>query len=142
MGKDSVFAKKLREYRGEKTQSEIADILGISVNYYGHLERGLKLPSFEMIKKIIRATGKDANYWLGIESTQEIKPESLASSHDRSLLSIDKMSLDTLSAFFRDRVKHEIDVTRDSTFDRICEDISELYILLQKERKKEEGRIA
>lgn len=69
MEKDSVFAKRLREYRGKRTQSEVADILGISQNYYGHLERGLKLPSFEMIKQIISATGKDANYWFGIETT-------------------------------------------------------------------------
>ena len=54
------------------TQAEMAAILNISPNYYGQLERGLKLPSFDMIKNFIKATGKDANYWFGIDQPKDI----------------------------------------------------------------------
>ena len=86
MEKDSVFARKLRAYRGKMTQAEIADILGISQNYYGQLERGLKLPSFEMIKQIISATGTDANYWFGIDSRQYTSSEKAFKQEDISTI--------------------------------------------------------
>ena len=86
MEKDSVFARKLRAYRGKMTQAEIADILGISQNYYGQLERGLKLPSFEMIKQIISATGTDANYWFGIDSRQCTSSEKAFKQEDISTI--------------------------------------------------------
>lgn len=141
MKKEYVVGKKLREYRGNRTQAEMAALLDITPNYYGEMERGNKLPSFDMLLNFIRVTGKDANYWCGIESSQEIQYESSGSHHNTVPLSVDKMSLDTLSAFFRDRVKHEIDDTRGSTLDRIREDISDLYIFVA-ERKKKEERIA
>ena len=46
------------------------------------------------------------------------------------------MKIDTLSAFFRDCVKDEFDNIRDVTFERIRENIEELYILLKKEQDK------
>lgn len=86
MEKDSLFAKRLRKYRGKRTQSEIADIIGISQNYYGHLERGLKLPSFEMIKQIISATGTDANYWFGIDSPEDSHSDNAYKQEDVSAM--------------------------------------------------------
>lgn len=86
MEKDSVFARRLRQYRGKMTQAEIADILGISQNYYGQLERGLKLPSFEMIKQFVRATGKDANYWFGLNSPENVSLDKEVAHEDISTI--------------------------------------------------------
>ena len=149
MEKENIVGKKLREYRGKMTQAEFAAILEISPNYYGEMERGLKLPSYEMLCNFIKATGKDANFWFGIDDAQDtnVKDEKLfedthSGQNTRNNLSVDKMRLDTLSLFFRDRIIDEIDTVKDSTFDCIQENIEELYILLKKEKKKEQGKSA
>lgn len=101
------------------------------------MERGLKLPSYEMLFNFIKATGKDANFWFGIdtpENNNSVIVEPAKKQNTNNSLSVDKMKIDTLSAFFRDRVKDEVDNMRDVTFERIHEDIEELYILLKKER--------
>ena len=46
------------------------------------------------------------------------------------------MELDSLSSFFRDRVKHEIGTVKYSTFKRVREDIEELHIMLKYEQDK------
>lgn len=142
MKKEHIVGHRLREYRGNRTQAEMAALLNVTPNYYGEMERGNKLPSFDMLLNFIVKTGKDANYWFGIETPSTSARESSPSPTSNLSLSIDRMSLDTLSAFFRDRVKREVDVVRDSTFDRVSEDITELYILLHHTRKKERGYIA
>lgn len=142
MKREHIVSHRLREYRGNRTQAEMAALLNVTPNYYGEMERGNKLPSFDMLLNFIVKTGKDANYWFGIESPNTSARESSNSPAIDSSLSIDKMSLDTLSAFFRDRVKREVGAVRDSTFERVSEDVGELYILLHHARKKERGFIA
>ena len=45
------YLKKRRKALG-KTQREIADLLNITTNYYGEIERGKKEPSLELYKSI------------------------------------------------------------------------------------------
>ena len=45
------YLKKRRKTLG-KTQREIADLLNITTNYYGEIERGKKDPSLELYKSI------------------------------------------------------------------------------------------
>ena len=45
------------------------------------------------------------------------------------------MELDSLSSFFRDRVKYEIEDAKDSTLKRVQEDIEELCLFLKKYRR-------
>jgi len=82
----------------------------------------------------------EPNYWFGIDGVSDtnVKDEKLleettSGQNTKNNLSVDKMRLDTLSLFFRDRIIDEIDTVKDSTFDCIQENIEELYILLKKE---------
>lgn len=43
---------KLRLLRGEKTQKEIADKVGITTSHYGFIENGDRLPSLKVAKRI------------------------------------------------------------------------------------------
>lgn len=42
----------LKILRGEKTQKEIADIVGITTSHYGFIENGDRLPSLKVAKRI------------------------------------------------------------------------------------------
>lgn len=86
MEKDSAFARRLRAYRGKRTQAEIAMLFNISSNYYGQLERGLKLPSFEMIQNFVKSTGMDANYWFGLESSEKVLSDKQVAQEDISTI--------------------------------------------------------
>ncbi len=48
------FGKKIRSIREDKniTQTKLAESIGISQNFLGDIERGLKLPSVETLIKI------------------------------------------------------------------------------------------
>ena len=84
----NVVGTRLRELRGDKSQSAMAEMLGISAGFYGALERGLKSPSYETIQKLIEHTGKDANYWFGIESSSEATDKHVAQDDISTLISL------------------------------------------------------
>lgn len=65
----SKFPERLRQYRGNRSQAEIAEQMDLSAPFYSDIERGKKKPSYETLLKIIEHTGLDANYWFGIVST-------------------------------------------------------------------------
>ena len=65
----SKFPERLRQYRGNRSQAEIAEQMDLSAPFYSDIERGNKKPSYETLLKIIEHTGLDANYWFGIVST-------------------------------------------------------------------------
>lgn len=46
--------KKIREKRG-LTQSQVAQMAGIHVNFYARIERGEENPSYETLEKITKA---------------------------------------------------------------------------------------
>lgn len=48
------FGKRLRKIRRAKdlTQEQLADQVGVSLNFIGQLERGENSPSFETVQKI------------------------------------------------------------------------------------------
>lgn len=48
--------QKMKQAREEKglTQAQIAEKLGINVNYYARIERGEKIPSFEVLQSIAK----------------------------------------------------------------------------------------
>ena len=51
------FGKNIREVRenGGFTQQQVADRASMHVNYYARIERGEENPSFETLKKIMKA---------------------------------------------------------------------------------------
>lgn len=50
-----LFGKRLKKYREEKgyTQFSLSEKIGISQNFLGDIERGLKLPSADTLIKIV-----------------------------------------------------------------------------------------
>lgn len=44
------------------TQAQVAELLGLSPSFYGHIERGTRCPSFPTFKKICEILDIDAEY--------------------------------------------------------------------------------
>ncbi len=61
------FAELLREYRGDRSQARVSEILDISPTYYSELERGKKEPSYRILSQIVARSGKEMAFWLGGE---------------------------------------------------------------------------
>lgn len=53
------LSKKIKEARKNRrlTQEDLAEIVGLSVNYIGYIEQGKKVPSIKTADKIARALG-------------------------------------------------------------------------------------
>ena len=62
----AALGRKLREERQKKgyTQSALAKIAGVGNVYLGEIERGLKMPSLNILIKLIQALGISADYLL------------------------------------------------------------------------------
>lgn len=50
----TMFGKRLRKYRRNKdlTQEQLAELVGVSVDFVSLIERGLSSPSFDTIQKM------------------------------------------------------------------------------------------
>lgn len=60
--------QRLREIRGDRTQQQMADLLGIPRETYRGYETGLRSPSVEVIKAMADTLGVSTDYLLGVES--------------------------------------------------------------------------
>lgn len=73
MGKLEVeLGKKIRELRKQKgyTQAELAELVDLSNNFIGYLERGKQLPSLKTLEKIAQALDITIGYlFYSIENT-------------------------------------------------------------------------
>lgn len=122
--------------------------MGYGQTYISSLEKGLSNPSIELLDKLVKTTKITSSYWLGeideaisIKDLPNISENTVKKPPSQSSIAGDKfsafdMELDSLSSFFRDRVKHEISTVKDSTFKRVREDIEELHIMLKYEQDK------
>lgn len=82
----SVFGKKLRKLRDNRTQAYMAEQLDISAGYYGELERGVKQPTYAVITKIIAFSKQDANYWFGLDSPENVSSNKEVAHEDISTI--------------------------------------------------------
>ena len=84
-----MFAKRLIELRGDKTQNDIALVLGIARARYAHYEQGRNEPSIEMLLSIAKYYNVSTDYLLGISPYPQIqKSESDYTPADYALLDI------------------------------------------------------
>ncbi len=53
------LSKKIKTLRSQKdlTQEELAEIVGVSVNYIGYIEQNKRVPAIKTVDKIARALG-------------------------------------------------------------------------------------
>ncbi|MDO4562117.1 MAG: helix-turn-helix transcriptional regulator [bacterium] len=140
------FGIRLRKYRGKTSQEKFCELLGYGQTYISSLEKGLSTPSIELLDKLVKMTQITSAYWLG-EIDEAISPNDLINTtkndevnisattennvNDKRISVLD-MELDSLSSFLRDRVKYEINDTKDSTIKRVQEDVEALLIFLKK----------
>lgn len=61
-----VFGARLREARGDRSQQEIADLLGEKQQTYGRWENGKCEPGFEMLHRICVLFGRSADWLIGL----------------------------------------------------------------------------
>lgn len=64
----NLLGAKVKRVRKEMrlTQEEFAELLGLSVSFVGHIERGTRIPSLETIYRICQETGASADRLLGL----------------------------------------------------------------------------
>ncbi|EHL64173.1 helix-turn-helix domain-containing protein [Cloacibacillus evryensis] len=133
------FGRRLRKYRGKTSQEKLGELLGYGQTYISSLEKGLSTPSVELLDKLVKITQITSAYWLG-EIDEAISAKDLSNTNKNDSvndkrISVLDMELDSLSSFFRDRVKYEIEDAKDSTLKRVQEDIEELCLFLKKYRR-------
>ena len=62
MGKRVRFIRRCQDI----TQEQLAEIVGISTSFMGHIERGTRAVSVETLFKLCVALGVSADYLIGI----------------------------------------------------------------------------
>lgn len=65
-----IFADRFRELRGERTQAEFADFLGISRPTVGFYENGDRVPDAIILKQIAERCGVTSDYLLGLSDNR------------------------------------------------------------------------
>lgn len=70
-----AMGDRLREYRNNKglTQDKVAELLGMSLTYYGRIERGLSGLSLEKLIMVQKELGIDPTYLLTGEKQPTLK---------------------------------------------------------------------
>ena len=61
-----VFTERLRKLRGERSQREVAEGIGITQQTYGRYENGARKPDLEIIEAMARYHEVSADYLLGL----------------------------------------------------------------------------
>ncbi|MDO8605135.1 MAG: helix-turn-helix transcriptional regulator [Phaeospirillum sp.] len=71
------FSERLKMARNEKgwTQCRLANAAGLSGQAIDQIERGLRTPSAETLRKLALALGKSADWFLGIEQPKAAPPQ-------------------------------------------------------------------
>lgn len=69
---EQKFTKVLREFRGERTQADIAESLGINRATLSLLETGKQIPSIEILQKLCENVGLNADTFFDKESDDPI----------------------------------------------------------------------
>jgi transcriptional regulator with XRE-family HTH domain len=67
------FGKRLRKLRRNKdlTQEQLAEMIGVSVDFVSKMERGLNAPSFDNIQKIAAVLEVDASEFFTPPETRQ-----------------------------------------------------------------------
>lgn len=63
---DNIIAKRLREFRGTRTQRQIADVIGITQSAYSLWEVGRRNKKFEDFARLCQRLNISADWLLGL----------------------------------------------------------------------------
>lgn len=85
-----AMGRRIRRRRQEKgyTQRELAEHVNLSVSYYGHIERGTRIPSIETLVMLANELSVSTDYFLrdSLKMPVRIEKNPLFSNNDLHLL--------------------------------------------------------
>ena len=81
-----TFSEKLLELRGDLSQLEFARKIGVKQSSYNYWERGIKEPSYSIIKPICEACKCSPSWLLGMEETTKEITKTIDLNHKLDLL--------------------------------------------------------
>lgn len=124
-----MLGKRLRGLRGEKTQEEIARLLGISRSRYSHYENERVEPDNELLKKMAEIHGVTTDFLLG----KVDKPNVVLTEVERELYDNIDLPNDVLKKYFKipKEMKGMSDEEKDMTMDLIIQ-----FLRARKEARK------
>ena len=64
------FSDQLRRVRGSRTQTEMANLLGVKQQHYARYETGVTTPGIDVLYKFCKILGVSADVLLGLDSTR------------------------------------------------------------------------
>lgn len=72
-----ALGQKVRFLRKQKkmTQEQLAEAVGLSASFLGHIERGTRVASLETLVSLCKTLGVGPEYLLGHELDSDIPPE-------------------------------------------------------------------
>jgi len=78
---------QIRRYRRRKnlTQAELAEMIGVSTSFIGHIERGTRVLSLETFVQLCTALNTDPNSLLSMEGDGGFLPDSLTDEQKEQL---------------------------------------------------------
>lgn len=76
-----ALGQRARERRVARklTQADVADVIGLSAEYYARVERGKAMPGIEVLHRLVRFLGGSADSFLGCAQAGEAAPRHQAS---------------------------------------------------------------
>lgn len=93
-----TFAKRLLEVRGDMSQAEFAQRLGVSRGSIGLYEQGKRLPDIEVLRNIAEQFNVSCDWLVGLTDTKVIEPDIKAACE------ITGLTEDTVLTFFRAKI--------------------------------------
>ncbi|MFC1408776.1 helix-turn-helix domain-containing protein [Streptacidiphilus sp. N1-12] len=75
---DLPIGDRIRHYRGPRRQDVVAGLVGISVDYYSQIERGLRIPTIGVLHQIARELGVPTAALLAETTVSAAKPSDTA----------------------------------------------------------------
>lgn len=96
------LGKRVRKLRKELnlTQEQLAEKLGISVSFLGHIERGTRIASIDTLEKLWFALDTDANYLFGVSDLDIVRhiPKGLSEDTRKKVAIIIRYAIKTLES--------------------------------------------
>lgn len=103
------FITRLKSLRGNKTQREFAELIGIPLKSYEHYEAGRRKPTVGLILQIVRSCDVSADWTLGISDAKNkiTATNSNVSSPHGAVSDSTGRDSDQISDIYKEVIAHE-----------------------------------
>lgn len=104
-----IFAARFAELRGERTQAEFAEFLGISRPTVGFYENGERIPDAFVLKQIAERCGVTTDYLVGLSDNKLKENSDLGREFGLSDAAIDQLRKKKNNKFYTDSISYLIE---------------------------------